>query len=49
MDSSNFSKRLLKDTEGAETISLGNEFHVCTLRLEKQYSVPSIEQCRFME
>jgi len=36
MDSSNFSKQLLKDdTEGAETISLGNEFHICTIWLEK--------------
>jgi len=44
MDSSNVSKLLLKDdTEGAETISLDNEFHICTIRSEK-YLVASIEQ-----
>jgi len=37
MDGSDFSKRLLKDdTEDAETMSLGNEFHnIWTIRLEK--------------
>jgi len=35
MHSSSFSRRLLKDdTEGAETISLGDEFHIWTIRLE---------------
>jgi len=49
MYSSNCDRRLLKDdTDGVETISLGNNFHTLTTRLEKWYLVASIEQWYFI-
>ena len=43
MDSSNFSKRLLKDdTKGAQTISLGNEFHAKSTALSRELKLKQI-------